>query len=380
MPSPLFTPVSLGSLTLPNRIVMSGMTRSRAEEPGGLPGRLAALYYAQRASAGLIVTGSINISPEARGYLGTEGLFTAEQVARWREVTGAVHTAGGRIAAQLIHCGRVSHPSLQPGGAAPPGVSDIPADTRIFAYGPDGAPAMVSAGRPRRMDGTEITAAIASFGAAAAAAQRAGFDAVEIQGANGFIVEQFLHPEVNDRDDGYGGSVPGRTRFLLEAVQAVRDAAPGLPVGVKLSPNATINGLTSFEDWRAVHLHAIGQLTVDFLTVVGSAVDGAFLDEVRDVHRGALILNGGFDGACAAAAVTAGRADLVAFARAFLANPDLPARLRTGFPLAEADLTRLYGGGAEGYTDYPAMPATPADARTADARTADARTAGVGDV
>jgi N-ethylmaleimide reductase len=361
----LFTPVKVGSLELPNRIVMSAMTRSRASSRG-LATDLTRVYYTQRATAGLVVTGSINVSAEGVGFLGTEGLYTDAQVAAWRQVTDAVHARGGRIAAQLNHCGRLSHDSLH-GGAQPPGVSAVPADAPVFAYDDQDNPAQVAATAPRAMSTAQVRATVDDFAAAAAAAQRAGFDAVEVQAANGLLTEQFFSPDINTRDDAYGGSVANRARFLLEAADAVTGAVPGLPAGVKLSPGGQVNDIPPDRDWPELQLYVIAELSrrdIAYITLANQAAtlgrggyDSGFAAQARAVRSGLLILGGGYDGVSAAAAIANGHADLIAFGRPFLANPDLPARLRAGHQLAEPDLGTLYGGGAEGYTDYPPMPA-----------------------
>ena len=353
----LFTPTTVGTLELPNRIVMSAMTRSRAPE-AGVPTELTALYYAQRATAGLIVTGSVNVSPEATGYLWTEGLYTDEQVAGWQRVSAAVHEAGGRIVAQLIHCGRVSHTSLQPGQASPPGITDAAAEAAVFALTDDGTPGTVATSTPRPLSTQEVEGTVADFVAAARNARRAGLDGVEIQGGNGFLVEQFLGAD-NTRSDRYGrGSV-----FLLEVVEAVGAAVPGFPLGVKLTPGGGINGTLSPADWPQLYLRLLSELNdrdVAFVTLADQAAvgapggyDAAFAAQARQAFQRTLVLGGGYSGASAAAALEAGRADLISFARPYVANPDLAARIGAGRPLAEPDSTTFYGGGPEGYTDYP---------------------------
>jgi N-ethylmaleimide reductase len=357
---PLFTPAKVGTLELPNRIVMSAMTRSRAPE-AGVPTALTAQYYAQRATAGLIVTGSVNVSQEATGYLWTEGLYTGEQVAGWQRVSAAVHEAGGRIVAQLIHCGRVSHTSLQPGQSSPPGISDAAAKAEVFALTGDGTPGMVSASTPRALTTREVERTVEDFVAAALNARQAGLDGVEIQGGNGFLVEQFLSA-ANTRSDRYGrGSV-----FLLELVEAIGAAAPGFPLGVKLSPGGVVNDITPPTNWPELYLRVLDELNdrdVAFVTLADQAAvgapggyDPAFAAQARQTFQRTLVLGGGYSGASAAAALQAGRADLISFARPYVANPDLAARIRAGRPLAEPDPTTFYGGDAEGYTDYPTDP------------------------
>lgn len=357
---PLFTPAKVGTLELPNRIVMSAMTRSRAPE-SGIPTALTAQYYAQRATAGLIVTGSVNVSPEATGYLWTEGLHTEEQVAGWQRVSAAVHDAGGRIVAQLIHCGRISHTSLQPGHASPPGITEAAATAEVFAVTEDGTPGMVAASPPRALTTEEVEKTVADFVAAARNARRAGFDGVEIQGANGFLIEQFLST-ANTRSDRYGRG----SAFLLEVVEAIAAAVPGFPLGVKLSPGGVINDIVPRADWPERYLRLLTELNdrdVTFVTLADQAAvgapggyDPAFAARARQAFQRTLVLGGGYTGESAAAALEAGRADLISFARPYVANPDLAARIRAGRPLTEPDPTTFYGGGAEGYTDYPADP------------------------
>jgi 2,4-dienoyl-CoA reductase-like NADH-dependent reductase (Old Yellow Enzyme family) len=356
----LFTPTKVGTLELPNRIVMSAMTRSRAPE-SGIPTQLTAQYYAQRATAGLIVTGSVNVSPEATGYLWTEGLYTGEQVAGWQQVSAAVHEAGGRIVAQLIHCGRVSHTSLQPGQAVPPGITDAAADAEVFALTDDGTPGMVAVSPPRALTTKEVEETVEDFVTAARNARRAGLDGVEVQGGNGFLVEQFLSA-ANTRSDRYGrGSV-----FLLEVVEAISAALPGFPLGVKLTPGGVINGTVSAANWPELYLRLLDELNdrdVAFVTLADQAAVGApggydrvFAAQAREAFQRTLVLGGGYTGESAAAAIQAGRADLISFARPYVANPDLAARIRANRPVAEPDPTTFYGGGAEGYTDYPTDP------------------------
>jgi len=362
----LFSPVKVDSLDLPNRVVMSAMTRSRAPRDG-LATDLTADYFTQRSAAGLLITGSISVSREGTGFLWTEGMYTDAQVAAWRRVTDAVHRGGGRIAAQLNHCGRLSHSSLHD-GARPPGVSEVPASAEVFAYISEGIPGPTAASVPRAMSTAEVRATIADFGAAADAARRAGFDAVEIQAANGLLTEQFFSPHVNTRDDAYGGSPRNRARFLLEAIDAIADAAPGMPLGVKLSPGGQVNDIPPYSDWAELQLLVITELNerpIAWVTLANQAAtqerggyDDAFAARARDARDGALILGGGYTGDSADAAIARGRADLIAFGRPYLANPDLVARLRAGYPLAEPDMRTLYGGGAAGYTDYPPMPAS----------------------
>lgn len=360
MNHPLFQPATLGPLALPNRIVMAPMTRSRADA-AEVPSPLAADYYAQRAGAGLIVTEATQVGSGAQGYSGSPGLYTAAQIAAWRRVTDAVHAAGGRIAVQLWHTGRVSHPAFH-GGQAPAGPSAIkPVDTQVWLVGDDGVGRMVEVPVPRALEIDEIGAIVGQFAHAARCAREAGFDLVEIHGANGYLVDQFLQSSSNRRDDGYGGSVENRLRFMSEVVEAVSAAIGRDRVGVRLSP------FVPFKDMHdpdpaglfGAALDRLDALGVAYVHIVEDDWDSApdfpwaLREDFRRRFGGTLIYAGRYDLAKAQRVLDAGLADLVAFGRAFVANPDLPRRLREGLPLAEPDRATLFGGGAHGYVDYP---------------------------
>ncbi len=351
----LFSPVRIGELELPNRLLMAPMTRSRAGA-GNVPTALNATYYAQRASAGLIISEATQVSPQGVGYPGTPGIHDEAQVEGWRTVTRAVHDLGGRIFLQLWHVGRISHPDLQPGGALPVAPSAIAAEGN----------AMTAAGfkpfvAPRALDIGEIPGIVRQFADGARHARQAGFDGVEIHGANGYLIDQFLRTGTNRRTDGYGGSVGNRTRFLLEVTAAVSDVWGAGRVGVRLSPTGTFNSMSD-ADPEETFTHAARALN-DFglaylhVTETRPAPDGVVLltPAIRRAFRGPLIVNGGFDLQAAAAALRQGEGDAVAFAIKFLANPDLPARFAAGAPLNAPDPATLYGGGDKGYTDYPAL-------------------------
>jgi N-ethylmaleimide reductase len=357
----LLTPVRLGDLELPNRVLMAPMTRNRAAA-GNVPTELNATYYAQRATAGLIVTEATQVSPQGVGYPGTPGIHTDAQVAGWRLVTRAVHQRGGRIFLQLWHVGRISHPDLQPDGALPVAPSAIaPAGESRTAAGPK--PFVT----PRALEAGEIPGVVRQFAEGARRARDAGFDGVEIHGANGYLVDQFLRSGSNTRTDRYGGSPANRARFLLEVTAAVSDAwGGGGRVGVRLSPISAFNDMRD-DDPEATFSHAaaaLGELGLAYLHVVELrpvAPGQPYLTPaLRRAFGGPLIINGGLDRDSAEAALRNGEGDAAAFAVMFLANPDLPERFAAGSPLNELDRATMYGGGAKGYVDYPALDAAPA--------------------
>ncbi|BDG75092.1 alkene reductase [Roseomonas fluvialis] len=347
----LFTPVRIGDIALHNRIAMAPMTRNRS--PGGVPTELNALYYAQRASAGLIITEGTTPDAGGRGYIDIPGLYDAAQVAGWRRVTDAVHATGGRIVVQLMHTGRISHPDFLDGGT-PVAPSAVAAAGNIFTrQGPKPHPV------PRALEAHEIPAVIASYGRAASLAIEAGFDGVEIHGANGYLPSQFLSTNVNLRTDDWGGSVENRARFLLGAVAAAAEAIGAGRVGLRVSPGSSFNDIAD-SDPEATLTHIATALRgrgLAYFHLVGGAYGYDAAGIARRRFDGPLMLNGGYDRARADADIAAGRADLVSFGSAFLANPDLPERLRTGAALNAPDTATFYGGDAKGYTDYPALAA-----------------------
>jgi N-ethylmaleimide reductase len=358
----LFSPAHFGDLVLANRVVMAPLTRNRAGA-GLVPSRFAAEYYSQRAGAGLIITEATQVSREAQGYLDTPGLYTREQVAAWRKVTDAVHAKGGRIVAQLWHVGRIAHTSLLPEGVQPVAPSALRANAKTFTR--DG---FVDVSPPRALALDEIPAVIDSFRSAARHAIEAGFDGVEVHGANGYLIDQFLRNGANRREDAYGGSIENRTRFLVEVVGAVADEIGAGRVGVRLSPVTPAGDLSDSDPQplfeRAVErLDALGIAYIHIIEgATGGARDIAPFDfaALRTRFSGAWIVNNGYDRAMALDAVQDGRADAVAFGVPFLANPDLPARLREDAPLNKPDQATFYGGGAKGYTDYPTLEETAA--------------------
>ena len=358
----LFTPYAIGSLTLPNRVVMAPMTRARASADG-VQGPLNAEYYRQRASAGLIVTECTQVSASSRGGINQPGLMNDDQVEGWRLVTQAVHDAGGRIYAQLWHCGRVTHSTLL-GGAAPIAPSALPAAGSIFT--PGGRKPYET---PRALEPDEIAAILADFGTAAERAEDAGFDGVELHGAFGYLPDQFLQSSSNQRTDGYGGSLENRARFMLEAVDNLIDVWGATRVGIKLSPSNRVNGMHDADaadtfgylvqalDHRSVgYVHLTEPSPADLATGTVQIEHVARL--FRPMLRGAVITNGGYDKARATAAVADGLADLVSFGAPYVANPDLVERFHHDpVPLNAPDKATFYSGGAQGYTDYPAMAA-----------------------
>ena len=349
-----FDPYDLGGIRLSNRIVMAPMTRSRAHGPGATATDLMATYYAQRASAGLIVAEGTQPSAVGQGYPDTPGIHTAEQVAAWRKVTDAVHARSGVIFLQLMHTGRVGHPDLT--GLDPVGPSAVAAKGQIYTH--EGPKDFVA---PQQLTETGIAETIADFSAAARRAIEAGFDGVELHGANGYLIHQFLAPGSNHRTDEYGGSPENRVRFALEVTRAVADAIGADRVGIRISPAHNIQGATE-ED--PADVAATYRLLVEGLAPLGLAYLSILADPkqdlVQDLRRsfgGVVIANDGFGEITtresAQEILDKDLADAVAVGRLFLANPDLPARWRTGAELNQPDPDTFYGGGAEGYTDYP---------------------------
>lgn len=357
MSADLFQPFSLGDLTLANRMVMAPMTRNRADR-SGVASPMMATYYEQRASAGLIITESTPVSPDGVGYPFTPGLWTDAQAAGWRRVTDAVHAAGGRIFVQLQHCGRISHPSMQPGNATPPAPSALrPAGQAVTYAG------MQDFVTPRALATAEIAGVVAQFRHAAAMAVQAGFDGIEVHGANGYLIDQFLRDGSNRRTDAYGGSVGNRMRLLTEILDAVATVWPAGRVGLRLSPENGFNAMSDSDP--ATHFaYFLEQLGARGLVYV-HVLEGDMMSKttaldyraLRARFAGPYIANNGYDLARAQASIRSGAVDLVAFGIPFLANPDLLRRYRENLPLNAADPARFYGGSESGYTDYPFHPA-----------------------
>jgi N-ethylmaleimide reductase len=359
----LFQPFLLGDLELPNRIVMAPLTRNRATHGTDAPNDLNALYYLQRASAGLIISEATQISRQGQGYAWTPGIYTDAQVERWKVVTDQVHDAHGRIFVQLWHVGRISHISLQANGAAPVAPSAIKANTKTFTE-----TGFVETSLPQALDLAGIQAIIADYGVAAMNALKAGFDGIELHAANGYLIDQFLKDGTNHRKDAYGGSVENRARFGLEVVDAILKVFPKARLGIRLSPVSPANdALTSDPD--AIFGYFVSELSrrgLAYIHLVEGATGGprdvAPFDysALKNAFSGAYIANNGYTRTMAIDAIASGAADLVAFGRPFIANPDLVERLTFNAPLNDLVTATLYGGGAEGYTDYPVMKANPA--------------------
>ncbi len=347
----LFTPVRIGPLELANRVVMAPMTRNRAGA-GDVPQPLNAEYYRQRAAAGLIITEASQISPQGKGYPGTPGIYSAEQIAGWQKVTDAVHKEGGRIFLQLWHVGRISHPSLQLDNAVPVAPSAIKPEGNAMTA--TGLQPFVT---PRALEAAELPGIVEAYRQAALNAQEAGFDGVEIHAANGYLLDQFLRDGSNHRTDAYGGSIENRSRLLLEVVEVVSKAIGAGRTGVRLSPVGAFNDMKD-SDPAAIFLHVARQLGsrgLAYLHVFETDPTGFDWAALKQAFGGRYIANGAYDKARAAAALSSGRADLVAFGVPFIANPDLVTRLKNDAPLAAPDTATFYGGTEKGYTDYPAL-------------------------
>lgn len=357
----LFTPLTAPSLQLSNRIVMAPMTRSRAVDHN-TPNALMAEYYSQRASAGLIVTEGTSPSPNGLGYARIPGLFNAEHVKGWKRVTDAVHARGGKIFVQLMHTGRVSHAANLPEGAEVlgPTAEACPGEMHTDAHG------MQPHSAPRAMTEDDIAQAVAEYARSAQLAIEAGFDGVELHAANGYLIEQFLNANVNRRTDAYGGSIEGRNRFALEVVRATVAAIGAERVGIRLSPYGVFNGMGAYPDVEAQYMaltDELAQLGVLYVHLLDHSAMGAppvpaeFKFRLRVAFHGVFILAGGFDQASAESALKAGHANLIAFARPFIANPDLVERMQAKAALNPLDMATFYTSGPKGYTDYPALSA-----------------------
>lgn len=360
----LFSTMPVGAVTLNNRMIMAPLTRSRAGQPGDVPTELNAEYYAQRASAGLIITEASQVSRQGQGYAWTPGIYTDAQEKGWKQVVEAVHAKDGKIAIQLWHVGRISHHLLQANAQAPVAPSPIRAEnSQSFVILSDGTPANVPCDTPRALASAEISGLIDDYVRAAKRAQRAGFDLLEVHAANGYLLNQFLNPNSNQRCDQYGGNQENRARLLLEIVDAVSEVVGADRIGVRLSPGGVFNDMHD-PDGEAMALYLAKALTgrgIAYLHVIepeftgGQALSAEFRRDLRLAFPGRLIYCGGYTAEKAEAVIAAGIADAIAFGKAFLANPDLPERFRHSAPLNEPDMTTFYGGGAKGYTDYPTL-------------------------
>lgn len=363
----LFDPLQMGALRLPNRIVMAPLTRNRS--PNAIPKPITAEYYRQRASAGLLITEATAISAQGQGYADVPGLYGTEQLDGWKKVTDAVHAGGGRIVVQLWHVGRVSHVDLQPGGAKPVAPSAIAAKTKTYLI-KDGVGSFADTSEPRALDASELPGIVQDFRHAARhALTTAGFDGVEVHGANGYLLDQFLKTGSNHRRDDYGGSIENRARLLLEVMRAVTEEIGGERTGIRLSPVTPANDVTT-DDAQALFEYVLKQLAplkLAYIHIIEGATGGPREIADRPFDYGALktayrtaggqaawMVNNGYDKALAEQAVAAG-ADLVAFGKLYIANPDLVRRLHDNAPLNAPDKATFYGGGEKGYTDYPAL-------------------------
>ncbi|WP_271411511.1 alkene reductase [Pseudomonas sp. Q1-7] len=364
----LFQPIAVGPFTLPHRVAMAPLTRSRAGQPGDVPTALNIEYYRQRAGAALIVTEATQISRQGQGYAWTPGIYSQDQVEGWREVADAVHDAGGVIFMQLWHVGRVSHPSFQPGGALPVAPSALPVPGKTFIVDENGQGVWGEIPVPQELTLEGIRAIVEDYRRAARNAMRAGMDGIEIHAGNGYLIDRFINSQSNQRQDTYGGHYRNRARLLFEVVQAVVDEVGANRVGVRLTPMGRFMGMgddtpeetfghivEGLNKYELAYLHLVEPMMVG--TVKDEQVDPRWdliIRDLRNAWRGILILAGGYDARSAEEALANGRADLIAFGRPFIANPDLPRRLREGLPLNTPDPASFFGGDHRGYTDYPA--------------------------
>lgn len=359
----LFDTLKLGDLTLKNRVIMAPLTRMRSKQPGNIPYELNAEYYAQRASAGLIISEASQISQQGQGYPATPGIYTAEQVDGWKKVTKAVHEKGGAIFIQLWHVGRISHSSLQSGGATPVAPSAIAAKDS-GTYTADWQPTPILT--PRALETSELAGIVADYKKAAENAKAAGFDGVEVHGANGYLLDQFLQDGSNKRSDNYGGSIENRARLLLEVVDAVISVFGAGRVGVRLSPYGSFNDMSD-SDPLALFSYVLEQLSqrgiayAHLIEPRATAAGGSDAvaenapctsDLFRKSFKGVFISAGGYGAENAKAAVAGGQVDAVVFGRYFISNPDLPEKIKAGLPLTRYDRSTFYGGAEKGYTDY----------------------------
>ena len=357
----LLTPYDLAGTPLTSRVVMAPMTRSRAKDT--VPNASTAEYYRQRAGAGLLITEGAQISQEGQGYLFTPGIFSPQQVAGWKKVTDAVHELGGKIFIQLWHVGRISHTSLQPNGDYPvSSVDTLAENTTCYGYNADGEPGQVQVTRPRALPTAEVARVSQDFVKAAENAILAGFDGVEIHGANGYIFEQFINGGLNTRTDQYGGSIENRLRFLLETVDLISAAIGSHRVGLRVAPFGRLSAMPAFSDERETWLAAAAALSSRKLaylhlsdqdSLCGNLMNRDFLREFRNAYEGTLMFAGSLTQETAQTMLEEGLIDLAAFGRPFISNPDLVDRFRRGLPLTPFDRATFYGGGDEGYIDYP---------------------------
>lgn len=362
----LFDPIKIGHLTLANRIAMAPLTRNRS--PGAVPNDLNVTYYEQRASAGLLISEGTPISHQGQGYAQVPGLYLPESIEGWKRVTSAVHAAGGHIAAQLWHVGRVSHTSLQPEDGQPVAPSAIRAKSKTYIINEDGTGGFADTSEPRALGLDEIPGILDDYRRAARAAIDAGFDAVEIHAANGYLIDQFLRSSSNARTDAYGGSIENRARFAIEVVETIANEIGAERTGIRISPVTPANDVSD-PDPQSLFNHLVEKLAafdLAFIHVIEGATGGARDNLPFDwaglkaaYHakggKAAWMVNNSYTRDMAIEAVASGRADMVSFGRPFIANPDLVERFRQNAPLNEPDRATFYGGGAEGYTNYPKL-------------------------
>jgi len=366
--STLFDPITIGDISLANRIVMAPLTRNRS--PGAVPNDLNVTYYEQRATAGLIITEATPISQQGQGYADVPGLYTQDALAGWKRVTDAVHKAGGKIVVQMWHVGRISHTSLQPNGGKPVAPSAITAKSKTYIINADGTGTFAETSEPRALELAEIPGLIEDYRKAARAAIDAGFDGIEIHAANGYLIEQFLRSNSNHRTDAYGGSIENRARLLVEVTDAIVAEIGAGRTGIRLSPVTPANDVADPHPTE-LYTYVVKQLAkhpLAYIHVIEGATGGPRDFQQGDEHfdfaalrasyeaaggKAAWMVNNGYDRAMALDEVASGKADLVAFGKPFIANPDLVRRLREDGPMNELDQPHLYGGGAKGYTDYP---------------------------
>ncbi|MBW6422973.1 alkene reductase [Rhizobium sp. XQZ8] len=369
----LFDPIKFGDIELANRIAMAPLTRNRS--PKAIPNDLNTTYYEQRATAGLIITEGTPVSQQGQGYADVPGLYLDAAVDGWKKVTEAVHRRGGKIVTQIWHVGRVSHVSLQPNGGAPVAPSAVNAGGKTYIINPDGSGAFADTSDPRALELSEIPGIVADFAKGARAAIDAGFDGVEIHGANGYLIDQFMKDGANQRTDEYGGSIENRARFVLEVVDTVTREIGAGRVGIRLSPVTPGNGISDTNPQAVFNyvVEKLGAKGLAFIHVIEGATGGDRnfyqgdkpfdYQELKAIYRkaggtGGWLVNNGYDGDSAKQAVEGGYADAVAFGKLFIANPDLVQRLKDGVStFNDLDKATLYGGGAKGYTDYPALEA-----------------------
>lgn len=357
----LFEPVKMGTQTLKNRVIMAPLTRVRSIEPGDVPTPFAGEYYSQRAGAGMIITEATQVSFQAKGYAGAPGLHTQEQITAWKTVVDDVHAKGGKIVVQLWHTGLVSHKSVQPDGKAPISASDIDVGIRTSLRDSDNQAIRVDATPPRAATLDEIQQVIADFAQATKNAQEAGFDGVEIHGAHGYLLHQFWAEHTNQRNDEYGGSRENRARLMLDVIDACVDAWDADHVGIRISPLGTFNNVEAgyHEDENVWLVEQINKRGLMYLHLSepdwagGTPYSDEFRQRVRAAFDNLIIAAGGYTADKAEQNIKAGYIDAVAFGRDYIANPDLAERIRIGAPLNEKHPESFYGGGIEGYTDYP---------------------------